>query len=250
MGLIGVVGRAAVTAGPLAAVLVGVPLAVGRSLGASSTAGGEPPPVEQVFLRDCATCHGAHLEGTDDGPALTAAGPALLDYELSTGRMPLPDPDAEVVRRHPAYDRNTMDALIEHIVALGATGEAVPHLDLAGADVARGGEQFRANCAACHQAAGQGGALRYGEAPALHASTPLQVAEATRTGPGTMPVFPAAGLTDADLSAIARYVQELQHAEDPGGQPLWHLGPLAEGLVAFVVVVLLAGALALIGERR
>ena len=56
---------------------------------------------KQIYLRDCASCHGANGEGTVDGPELTDAGSAIVDYELSTGRMPLPHRGAEVVRRAP-----------------------------------------------------------------------------------------------------------------------------------------------------
>jgi hypothetical protein len=45
-------------------------------------------------------------------------------------------------------------------------------------------------------------------------------------------------------------VRYLQDPNDRGGQPLWHFGPLAEGMVGFLAIVLLCGALAMIGERR
>jgi ubiquinol-cytochrome c reductase cytochrome c subunit len=206
---------------------------------------------QPIYLRDCASCHGAQGDGTANGPSLDRTGPALTDYMLTTGRMPIDAPHAEVVRRTPRYDSETIVELVAYVASLHpGVGPAVPEIDLAGAHMAPGGEDFRLACAACHQVAGQGGALRYGEAPSLKRSTPVQVVEAMRTGPGTMPVFGQEAFDDADAANIAAYVQYLQAPEDRGGEPLWHFGPLAEGMAAFSAVVLLCGALTVVGERR
>ena len=230
--------------GPLLVLLAGIAGALAPRH-ASSAAG---PDVATIYLSDCATCHGASGAGGKDGPDLRGAGPALVDYELTTGRMPLPRPGAEVVRRPPKYDAPTITALVQYVASIAPGGPPVPHVDVAAANLPQGGTDFRLECAACHQAAGQGGTLRYGEAPSLHASTPVQVAEAIVTGPGTMPKFGA--LDDKEISGIAAYVQYLHHPVDRGGQPLWHFGPLAEGMIAFIVVVALTAALLAIGERR
>jgi ubiquinol-cytochrome c reductase cytochrome c subunit len=239
--------RQVCTIGPVAVSVAGFALFLSSS----------PAPVPdgigdaaEIFLRDCASCHGPRAEGTEDGPSLLGVGAALVDYELTTGRMPLPEPDAEVVRRAPTYDPETIAALVEYVTRLGPGGPPVPEVDIAGADVARGGESFRLECAACHQAAGQGGALRYGEAPALQLSTPEQVAEAVRTGPGTMPVFGPEALDDDDVRDVAAYVMYLQDPDDRGGQPLWHFGPLAEGLLAFGAISVLVVSLTVVGQRR
>lgn len=231
-------------------------LALGAGLVAAivprSEAPAAPPSnVQQIYLRDCATCHGARGEGTDDGPSLEHSGPALADYMLTTGRMPLAHPDDEMVRHDPRYDAATIAALVAYVASLHPdAGQPIPEVDVASANLARGGEDFRLACAACHQAVGQGGALRYGEAPSLMRSTPVQVVEAMRTGPGTMPVFAEDAFSDDEVAGIAAYIQYLQDPEDRGGQPLWHFGPLAEGLIAFLAVVFLTGALVVIGERR
>jgi quinol---cytochrome-c reductase cytochrome c subunit len=233
--------------GPFAVSLAGFAVVLSASPSAGQSGTGD---AAQIYLRDCASCHGPGAAGTQDGPSLLGVGAALVDYELTTGRMPLPDPDAEVVRRPPTYDPETIDALVGHLARLGPGGPAVPEVDIAGADVARGGELFRLECAACHQAAGQGGALRYGEAPALRLSTPVQVAEAVRTGPGTMPIFGPEALDDDDVTDVAAYVTYLHDPDDPGGQPLWHFGPLAEGLLAFGVISVLTVSLTVVGQRR
>src|SRR3954447_1004828 len=236
--------------GPLLAIAAGLAAAaLGHHGSAAAQRGADPAAVEQIYLRDCAFCHGSQGEGTKYGPGLKGSGPALVDYEVSTGRMPLPHPGAEVVRRTPVYDRATINELVSYVSSLMPGGPPIPQLNLAAADRAQGGEDYRLACAACHQAAGQGGALRYGEAPALH-STPEQVAEAMRTGPGTMPIFGPEAFDDHAVAGDAAYVQYLQQQQDHGGQPLWRLGPLAEGMIAFFAAVIIAGALVLIGERR
>src|SRR3954453_10457095 len=234
---------------PLANVAGLATAALGHHGSAAAQRGPDTAGAKQIYLRDCAFCHGSQGEGTKYGPDLKGSGPALLDYEVSTGRMPLPHPGAEVVRRTPTYDRATINALVSYVSSLVPGGPPIPELDLASADRAQGGEDYRLACAACHQAAGQGGALRYGEAPALH-STPEQVAEAMRTGPGTMPIFGPEAFDDHAVAGIASYVQYLPQPQDPRGEPLWHLGPLAEGMIGFFAAIVIAGALILIGERR
>src|SRR3954451_3028377 len=248
--IVGVVLRRLCAVGPLLAIVAGLAAAaVGFHEGAAAERAPDAAATKQIYLRDCAFCHGSQGEGSKYGPGLTGSGPALVDYEVSTGRMPLPHPGAEVVRRTPTYDPETIDALVSYVSSIVPGGTPIPELDLAAADRAEGGHDYRLACAACHQAAGQGGALRFGEAPALH-STPLQVAEAMRTGPGTMPVFGGEAFDDQEVAGIASYVEYLQQPRDPGGQPLWHLGPLPEGMVAFFAAIIIAGAVMLIGERR
>jgi ubiquinol-cytochrome c reductase cytochrome c subunit len=153
--------------------------------------------------------------------------------------MPLPDPDAKPQRQPPAYSPETIDALIAMVADFG-NGPAVPHVDLSDADVAAGGTLYRLNCAACHQSTGAGGALVQREAPSLSHSTPVQVAEAVRLGPGQMPEFGTAALDDTQLRDVAAYVQYLRHPDDPGGLSIWHLGPVPEGGVAILVGLALA----------
>ncbi len=205
--------------------------------------------VVQVYLRDCAVCHGADARGTSSGPSLQGVGEAAVDYQLSTGRMPLDDPDAHPVRRTPAYDAATIAALVDYVGAIAPGGPGIPTVDLTGADIAAGGEVYRAQCAACHQWAGAGGALQGGNAPPLDAATPTQIAEAVRTGPATMPVFGERAVSDAQLNDLTAYVRSLSDADDAGGAPLWHLGPLTEGAAALLALAALVVVLRLIGTR-
>ena len=224
-------------------------------------AAGPPQSAEQIYLRDCATCHGADARGTTLGPDLHGVSAASIDFQLSTGRMPVPTGDATShqqrvsdaeaqARRPPKYDAATRRALVDYTVGLTGGDATLPRIDLNAGDLAAGGTVYRSQCAACHAWSGDGGALLGREAPSTHPATPLQIAEAVRTGPGNMPAFGHAAVDDEQLQSLVRYVRYLDHADDRGGTPLWHLGPLAEGAVAvFVGLGLLVVAVRLIGTR-
>lgn len=189
--------------------------------------------VRAIFLRDCAVCHGADGRGTEQGPSLFHAGAAVVDFWLSTGRMPLPSAGAEAVRRTPKYPPAVIHALVAYVASItGRAGQPIPQVDTAAGDVAKGGELFRQQCAACHAWSGEGGALVRREAPSTHPATPTQIAEAVRTGPANMPAFGKAAISDKDLNSLVAYTRYLAAPRDHGGEPLWHVGPLAEGAAA------------------
>ncbi|MCU1503970.1 MAG: cytochrome c class [Ilumatobacteraceae bacterium] len=241
----GVVGTLVVI-GPALALAAGLALALS---GPAAAVGSTAPDSRMVYLRDCASCHAADATGSTNGPSLQGVGAAAVDYQVSTGRMPLPSPRATPRRRTPAYDSATIAALVAYVATIAPGGPEIPQIDTAGADVANGGGLYRAQCAACHQWAGEGGALRFGNAPSLFAATPTQVAEAVRTGPGAMPVFGQAALDDTQLRDVVGYVEVLDHPDDAGGQPLWHLGPLTEGAAALVALAGLVVVLRWMGTR-
>jgi ubiquinol-cytochrome c reductase cytochrome c subunit len=242
---------------------------------ASSPVPGPSPDARAIFLRDCAACHGADGRGTVRGPDLAGVGRGFADYELTTGRMPLlglpaQDPNHTKVLRQipgvafmasppvlptrraaPAYPPDVIAALDDYVGSFGIGGPDIPNVELVGADLARGGEIFRLDCAACHQWAGEGGALLNRVAPDLHRATPVQIAEAVRSGPGQMPAFGPSAISVSDLNNLLAYVRYLDHPRDRGGNGLWHLGPFAEGAIALIlgvgVLLLVTGW---IGERE
>lgn len=237
----------------------------------TSRAAGPTPPVDaaQLFLRDCAACHGSNGRGSTLAPSLVDVGAASIDFQLSTGRMPLigsartnapgrpvaPRPgeapfeaDATTDRHAPAYDAATIDALVRYIESLtGGGGPPIPALRPG--DVAEGGTVYRLQCAACHEWAGSGGVLYRREAPPTHAATAVQVAEAVRTGPGQMPAFGRAAVTDRQLDDLVSYVEYLDAPDDRGGAALGHVGPVAEGAVALAGVGAITLLLRWIGQR-
>jgi ubiquinol-cytochrome c reductase cytochrome c subunit len=188
-----------------------------------------------LFLVGCSSCHGLDAQGGNQAPSLIGVGAASVDFQVGTGRMPLANPGAQADRKTPLYNETQIRQLGAYVSSL-APGPAVPTVNLADGDLAYGGELFRTNCAQCHQAAGQGGALTYGKyAPNLGKATPVQVAEAMRTGPESMPVFAPGQLNDHQVNSIAKYVEFLRAPNDPGGHPIGHYGPVPEGLVAWLV---------------
>jgi ubiquinol-cytochrome c reductase cytochrome c subunit len=65
-----------------------------------------------------------------------------------------------------------------------------------------------------------------------------------------MPRFTQKAISDDQLDSIVRYVERSKHPTDPGGWAIGHVGPVPEGLVAWLIatVVLVATCL-VIGER-
>jgi ubiquinol-cytochrome c reductase cytochrome c subunit len=71
-----------------------------------------------------------------------------------------------------------------------------------------------------------------------------------RIGPFLMPRFPKSQISDADLNKLIAYQMRSRHPEDPGGWGIGHIGPVPEGMVAWLVAaVVLVGTCAVIGRR-
>jgi ubiquinol-cytochrome c reductase cytochrome c subunit len=204
-----------------------------------------------LFQEGCASCHGLNGEGIHgQGPDLRGAGAAAADFYLSTGRMPLDEPGAEPDRHRPAYSPGEIADLVAFIASLGP-GPAIPSLPLEEGNISDGQKLFTQNCAPCHQIAGRGGVVAPAYAPLLLDATPRQIAEAARIGPYVMPVFGEKQLSDQELASIVRYVQYAKSPENPGGWGLFELGPVPEGMIAWLVGLLaLVLVIRLIGERN
>jgi ubiquinol-cytochrome c reductase cytochrome c subunit len=190
-----------------------------------------------LFLAGCSSCHGLSAQGGTQAPSLIGVGEAAVDFQVGTGRMPLAKPQAESERHAPKYNQTQIDQLAAYIGSL-APGPQKPDAATVenGAKIAEGGALFRTNCASCHQAVGQGGALSYGKhAPGLREATAVQIAEAMRTGPEQMPVFGDKQLDDQQVASIIKYVQFVTDPKDPGGASIGHYGPVPEGLVAIII---------------
>jgi ubiquinol-cytochrome c reductase cytochrome c subunit len=197
----------------------------------------------QLFVVHCSSCHGTNAQGTSNGPQLMDAGAASADFYLRTGRMPLNDPAQQPTRHSPAFPPDQIAAMVAYIGSLDS-GTPIPPV-LPG-NLSDGNAMYSINCAQCHNVAGAGGALGYGDiVPSLRAASPLDVVEAARVGPAPMPVFGPQTLSDQQVSDIATYVQYLHHPDDRGGLGLGHLGPIPEGFVGWVVGM---GALLLIAR--
>ncbi|MEU8527502.1 MULTISPECIES: c-type cytochrome [Streptomyces] len=194
---------------------------------------------KKLYSVGCASCHGTGGQGTTDGPSLVGVGSAAVDFQVSTGRMPAQQPGAQVPKKPNIYSNAEIDQLAAYIASLGA-GPIEPtekQYSPEGADIAKGGELFRSNCAQCHNFTGEGGALTHGKyAPNLEGVSPKHLYEAMQTGPQNMPSFPDTTMPEKEKKDIIAYVQAVNsdEADNPGGFKLGGLGPVSEGLFAWV----------------
>jgi len=222
-------------------------------LGVSSPQSGAQGDLVQrgraLYEDGCSSCHGLDARGiAGRAPSLRGVGEQAADFYLSTGRMPLDRPGAQPVRGEPAYPPDEIRALVAFVGSFG--GPRIPVADPARGNIAEGRELFTENCAGCHQVVGEGGMVTRASVPDLKQATPRQVAEAVRLGPYLMPPFSARQLDQGQLDSVARYVQYTKEPEDRGGWGIGHLGPIPEGMVAWLLgLVALVLTIRLIGER-
>ena len=130
-------------------------LAAGAPAGTTGAIGpaADQPVVDagrQLFVANCASCHGPQGEGASGGPSLVGVGAASADFYLRTGRMPLSAPGQQAVRQAPHFGDPEIEALVAYVASLG-DGPPIPQVS-AGGDLHRGWQLFQANCAACHNA--------------------------------------------------------------------------------------------------
>jgi ubiquinol-cytochrome c reductase cytochrome c subunit len=223
-------------------VVIGTAYAVITS-GAASAAPQATPTSAQIadgrnlFVQECSACHGLYAQGTADAPSLIGVGAAAVNFQVTTGRMPAAELGAENIQKPPRLNATETAAIAAYIQSLGG-GPTVPsaaQVSTAGANIGLGQQLFVADCAACHNFVGAGGALTNGKfAPALTASTKTQIYEAMLTGPEAMPVFNDLTITPQEKRDIIAYVTTVRSEPNPGGFSLGRVGPVTEGLVAFL----------------
>ena len=191
----------------------------------------------QLYSVGCITCHGANLDGVKgNGPALIGVGAASVYFQVSTGRMPLVAQGAYAPRKEAKYDETQTDQLGAYVESIGG-GPMVPTGDLqaSSAQIGKGGELFRLNCASCHGATFKGAPLSAGKiAPSLNKSTDKQIYTAMLSGPENMPVFSDNTITPAQKHEIIGYIQTLKASSDPGGNGIDRIGPVSEAIVIWV----------------
>jgi ubiquinol-cytochrome c reductase cytochrome c subunit len=219
----------------------------------SSPAAAQPPATlargHELFTASCAACHGMKAEGIDGrGPSLHGVGALAADFYLQTGRMPLPSPRAQPQRAQPAFGPADVRALVAYVASFG--GPAIPVVHPSRGSLSAGQRLFSLSCAGCHTIQGQGGIVTGAIVPSLNRATPTQIAQAIRIGPYVMPRFGEGELSSAQIDSIARYVQSTQHPEDRGGWGIGRIGPIPEGMVAWLLAIAALLLIArLIGER-
>lgn len=218
---------------------------------AAPTPAAAADPGRKLFDESCASCHGFDGRGVGErGPSLYGVGEEAADFYLRTGRMPLANPGDQPLRSDPRFDDAEIADLIRYV---GTTfgGPPVPEVEPSAGDVSKGQQLFTSSCSGCHAISGQGGVAVAAFAPTLTAATPTQIAETIRIGPYVMPGFSREQLSDADVNSIARYVAEVVDTpDDQGGWGIGHIGPVPEGMVAWLLAaVALLLVARVIGER-
>ena len=196
---------------------------------------------QELFAQNCASCHGLNGEGSSQGPTLQGVGSAAVDFQVSTGRMPLAQPGEQAPVKPGEFTDSEIAALSAYVASLGP-GPSVPSEDkysstgLTDEQIAEGGELFRTNCSACHNVTGQGGALPNGKhAPSLVGVSNKHVYEAMLTGPQQMPVFSDQVLTPKDKAQIIAYLNHVHQEPNQGGLSLGSIGPVSEGVAIWTV---------------
>ena len=102
--------------------------------------------------------------------------------------------------------------------------------------ISRGGQIFLTNCTACHNFQGSGGAMpRGGYAPAIRGVEARHIYSAMLTGPQTMPTFSNGTMTPEAKRDVIAYLEALDSNPDYGGFGMGGLGPVSEGLFAWLV---------------
>jgi ubiquinol-cytochrome c reductase cytochrome c subunit len=209
----------------------------------------------ELFLVSCAFCHGQNGEGIRTinsqggdnqlGPSLVGVGAAAVDFQVGTGRMPMAQPGAQAPDKPATFDDEEIAALAAYVASLGP-GPAIPDesdYSIEGlsdeereAAITRGGQIFLTNCTACHNFEGSGGAMpRGGYAPKIRGVEPRHIYEALLTGPQNMPTFSNGNLSPDEKRDVIAYLGSLEEMPDYGGFGLGGLGPVSEGLAAWVI---------------
>jgi quinol---cytochrome-c reductase cytochrome c subunit len=192
---------------------------------------------KKLFQANCSSCHGLNAEGTKSGPSLAGVGAAAVDFQVGTGRMPMARPDVQAERKDVLFNDEQIAAMAAYVASL-APGPAVPPEEYTsgeGGNVAEGAELFRVNCAMCHNFAGSGGALTRGKyAPALRDVEGKHIYEAMVTGPQSMPVFNDTNISPEAKNDIVAYLHAVDKQQNVGGMSLGNLGPVSEGLFAWI----------------
>jgi ubiquinol-cytochrome c reductase cytochrome c subunit len=234
-------------AGPL--LLIFALLAIGTTFSVASAAVKESQSVsartasiaegQQIFLKGCSSCHGLNAEGGAIAPSLIGTGAASVDFQVGTGRMPMADMSTQAMRKTPVYNEEEVAALAVYVASL-APGPAIPEESELNyerdGNSAEGGELFRNNCAMCHNFAGQGGALSQGKyAPTLMGVEPKHIYEAMVTGPQSMPVFSDKTITPEEKLSLIKWIKAAEAEPNLGGATMGRIGPVSEGLLAWVL---------------
>lgn len=239
------------------------------ALASTAAAATGPPPIGIVdasngaglYAANCSTCHGPHGQGigppgrvgvgdlVGEGPSLHGVGAGTVDLYLRTGLMPLANPHIQPERSPVLFSNRQIEELVAYVASFGH-GPGIPRPDPARGSLSAGFALFTEHCAGCHQVAAEGGYVTGARVPPLDGLTDVEIAEAVRSGPYVMPKFTPRAISDRQLDSIIRYVDYAAHPDDPGGWSIGRIGPVPEGIVAWLIgAAALVAVCMLVGRR-
>lgn len=198
--------------------------------------GSQPADGAAIFAQRCSVCHGDRGQGI--AAAVTISGPSLkAEHDLGNVMTAVESGPSHM----PSFSRVLTGEQIREVSSYVTSDIAV--IPLTHGNIGEGGKLFRANCASCHRTSVRGGVLAFAgrNAPDLTKKSAALIAGAIRWGPGTMPSFPSSVLSDEQLASTVDYVRFVQHPPNPGGISMGEIGPVTEGGLGAVAVLLLIG---------
>jgi ubiquinol-cytochrome c reductase cytochrome c subunit len=217
---------------------------------------------QQLFAGNCVSCHGIDGRGVTSrtqqlgagavrglGPRLDGVGAGAADFYLRTGYMPLGRPHEQPSRHRVQFTDREIRALVAYVASLGP-GPPIPRPDPKRGRVPEGLQLFTDHCAGCHQVVAQGGIVTGARVPPLDQASPVQIAEAVRSGPYLMPKFSKKQITDPELDSIIAYVLRSRHPVDKGGWGIGNIGPVPEGMVTWFIAAVAFVMFCLVLGRR
>lgn len=178
-----------------------------------------------VFLANCSQCHGSGAAGAKGYPNLLdndwlwGGSIEEIAYTVEHGIRNEQSPDARWTEM-PAFgdilSKEEVGAVVQHVLAISGQEHDAAQLAL-------GEEVYLTNCAGCHGDAGEGmremGAPQLNDVIWLYGGDEAALTETVMNARfGVMPAWgaewqPAAGLTNAEVKAVASYVQQLGGGE-------------------------------------
>ncbi len=216
-----------------------------------------------LYAANCSSCHGPHGQGIAPpgrpgagdlegmGPSLRRAGALAADFYLRTGYMPLSSANVQPSRSRVLFSESEIKKLVAYVASLGH-GPPIPKPVPAQGSLPQGFRLFSDHCAGCHQIAAEGGYVTGARVPQLTGDSGREIAEAVRIGPYVMPRFSTRAISNEQLDSIIAYLDYAKHPDDAGGWAIGRIGPVPEGMVAWLIAgsVLVAICLALSRRAR
>jgi quinol---cytochrome-c reductase cytochrome c subunit len=182
----------------------------------------------RIYAENCAGCHGPQGQGFVGPPQAADGFASLVSTMVERGGISMP-------AFGPVLPPRDIAAVADYVAQVIA--DPTSHA----ATSAEGGSLFRLYCSGCHSSTGSGGALAVGRnAPNIRQYPPAEAIAAMILGRTNMPSFAGNTLSVRQQTSVALYVQVLApDPPSPGGRGLGFLGPVPEGAVGGLALLLL-----------